>query len=101
MKKEDAEKIVDDCLRALKDAGASYRCSELVKILETLGFTVRDGRRGGHKVFVHVGLRGFHGGNFNCGHGKNPEVKPVYVRQVCRLIQEYRPELSNFLEYEP
>lgn len=72
------------------------RCEEVVKILESLGFTVRDTKKG-HKVFKHDGLENFFGSNFNCGHGKNPEVKKAYLRNILRVIEEYEDDLEVLL----
>ncbi len=98
MKQEEAEKEISNALRALKEAGASFCCNDLVKLLEGLGFVVRDGKRGGHKLYHHKALANFFGSGFNCGHGKNPEIKPVYVRNVRKVIEEYKVEIQDYLE---
>lgn len=50
---------VTEAVRALQQAGASMRCSELQRILESLGFEVRDGKKQGHKVVTHPELEEF------------------------------------------
>ncbi len=35
------------------------RCQELADLLTELGFEVRDGKKAGHKVFVHHGIETF------------------------------------------
>ena len=53
--------------------------------LERLGFEVRDGSKGGHKVYTHDGLPSFFSASFNCGHGKNPEIKPILTKSLMLL----------------
>jgi hypothetical protein len=66
--------------------------------LERLGFEVRAGKKEGHKIFVHQGIPGFFSGSYTCGHGRNPEIKPVYVTKVVKLLRRYEAELIEFLE---
>lgn len=72
------------------------RCTELVRLLTDLGFSVRD-RRSGHKTFSHRGLSDFHGGSFNCGHGKNPEIKPGYIKRVRDVVEEFQDQIKQHL----
>lgn len=74
------------------------RCAELGKLLESLGFDVKDGERGSHKVFFHDHLEGFISGSYDCGHGRNPEVKSAYISNVLRILRQYEAELSRYLE---
>ncbi|QSA97582.1 type II toxin-antitoxin system HicA family toxin [Methylococcus sp. EFPC2] len=91
-------RLLDDVLEALTRAGASMRCQTLGRHLETLGFVVRDGHRGGHKIYTHPGLPGFLSASYNCDHGKNPEIKRPYINQVVKVLRKYEPELRTFLE---
>ena len=88
----------DAVLSRLRTAGAAIRCRELAAELRMLGFEVRDGKKSGHKVFVHHGVPAFTTGNYTCGHGRNPEIKPAYVKKVLRLLKQYETELIQFLE---
>lgn len=97
MEQGDVDKLFDDLLRQLSEAGASMRCSELTKILEQFGFVVRDGRLGGHKLYSHPGIPGFTGGSFNCGHGRNPEIKRSYIRDARKIVEEFRDEIKDYL----
>lgn len=74
------------------------RCAEMTRLLEGLGFEVRDGERGGHKVFSHRGIEGFLSGGYDCGHGRNPEIKRAYVRKVLNILRQYEAELTRYLE---
>jgi hypothetical protein len=90
--------LVNDAIRELEEKKRSLRCNEVSTILISLGFEVRDGNQGGHKVFVHDGLNDFHSGSFNCGHGRNPEIKPAYIGKIIRLLREHKVSLSNLLD---
>jgi len=89
---------VSDVVDALLAAKATTRCQDLIQQLEALGFEVRDGKKQGHKVVTHPRLRGFLSAGFTCGHGRNPEVKPVYVRQMVQVLRQYHTELLELLE---
>ena len=84
-------------IQALRLAKKSIRCSDLADHLTALGFEVRDGSRGGHKVFTHPHLPDFTTGSFNCGHGRNPEIKPAYVAKVIRILEQHQDDLQRLL----
>ena len=94
-----SENIVDSVLRQLQVHKNKLRCNEVQDLLEQLGFVVRDGARGGHKVFVHPQLEGFYSGSYNCGHGRNPEIKVAYISNVIRIINLYREALIGNFEH--
>ncbi len=84
-------------IKCLGSGKAAVRCQELDKLLTSLGFEVRDGKKSGHKVFLHHGISSFTSGAYTCGHGKNPQVKPVYVKKIFRLLTQYETEIIQFL----
>jgi hypothetical protein len=88
---------IDNFVRQLRSGGASIRCQELADLLTTLGFEVRDGKKPGHKVFVHHGIASFTSGGYTCGHGRNPEIKPVYIKKIANLLKQYEAELIQYL----
>ncbi|WP_238985385.1 type II toxin-antitoxin system HicA family toxin [Nitrosococcus halophilus] len=69
----------------------------MAQCLERLGFEVRDGKKQGHKIFVHHGIAIFSSGAYTCGHGSNPEIKPVYIKKVIKLLKQYKAELIQYL----
>jgi len=73
-------------------------CKDVKRLLISLGFEVRDGKQGGHKIFVHHKWSSFHSGSFNCGHGKNPEIKPAYINKIINILKQYQEELEKYLE---
>jgi len=95
-----ARLIYDRIVKKLRQSKNNYRCSELVSDLETLGFEVRNGRRGGHKIYTHDGIPDFTSGSFNCGHGINSKIKPVYINQVRKIVERYEEEIIEYLEDE-
>lgn len=92
-----AKKLFNEVRQTLFSHKANTRCSSIITSLEALGFSVRSGKSGGHKIFVHDGLADFYSSSFNCGHGKNPEVKPAYVKKAITLLDKYKEELIDFL----
>lgn len=89
---------VDNAIRQLERAGASLRCRELQRILESLGFEVRDGRKPGHKIIHHPGLPGFLGSSYTCGHGRDPQIKPNYARNMLRIVRHHDTALRDLLK---
>ena len=89
--------VIDDVIAHLTQQQASMRCAEMKKLLETLGFQVTDAATKNHKLVYHKGIKDFHGSHYDCGHGKNPELKKPYVQAMRRLIEKYRIDLANHL----
>lgn len=85
-------------VRAAIDAvstGGDVRCDEMVRLLRRLGFIVRDAKKQGHKTFSHPGLARFTSASFTCGHGRDPQVKRVYIHRIRKLLEDYGEELSE------
>ena len=89
--------MLDLVINRLRSNASSTRCDELAGILESLGFEVREGKKQGHKIFVHHDVDAFTSAAYTCGHGRNPEIKPVYVRKVASLLRQYEAELVLYL----
>lgn len=89
--------VVRAAREELEQAVTSLRCRDLVRILRKLGFDVRNGAKQGHKVMTHPGVPSFTSQAFTCGHGRNPEIKPVYVRKVAATLRQFEPELAEYL----
>ena len=86
-------KLFDAAIERLDSSGTTIRCQDLASIMESLGFEVRDGKKQGHKIFVHHGVPSFTSGSYTCGHGRNPEIKEIYIKQVIKLLRRYESEL--------
>ena len=89
---------IENAIDYLYQSKKSLCCEEVKSLLVGLGFEVRDGKQGGHKIFFHQGLPSFQSGSFNCGHGKNPEIKPAYIGKIIQILKQYREELEQYLE---
>ena len=91
-------KLYYDGVSKLRAHTGNLCCDELREILISIGFEVRDGRRGGHKIFTHDGLPSFYSGSFNCGHGRNPEIKRAYISKIIRILENHEVELLEYLK---
>jgi len=92
---------LDKVLDRLRSAGATIRCQELAEMLVSLGFEVRDGKKSGHKIFVHHGIPTFTSGGYTCGHGRNPEILRVYISKVTKILKQYDTDLIHYLGETP
>lgn len=88
--------MFDTVIKRLDSSGTTIRCQDLASMLESLGFEVRDAKKQGHKIFVHHGVPLFTSGAYTCGHGRNPEIKKIYIKQVVRLLKRYESELIKY-----
>jgi hypothetical protein len=94
MLKKDYTQVISE----FNNAGTSMRCAEVKRLLTRLGFEVKNGKRGGHKVFTHRHLSSFYSQSFNCDHGKNPEIKKPYINKIIKLLEQYKDDLVEYLE---
>lgn len=84
-------------LEDLASSGASLKCDDMRRYLEALGFEVRDGTKAGHKIVTHKGLVNFYSTSYTCGHGKNPEIKPPYIRNIRKTLLRHEEEIRAYL----
>ncbi len=82
----------------LEESEAKVKCSDLRSHLEELGFTVRDGKRAGHKVVTHPNLKGFYSTSYTCGHGRNSVIKPAYIRNMTKTLKIHEQALIEYLQ---
>jgi hypothetical protein len=83
----------DEAMYCLTTSKGNLRCLEVVKILESLGFTVKAGKNFNHKGFTHEEIKNFRGGTFNCGHGKNPQVNKHYLENIISILKKYEDKI--------
>ncbi|MCY3837737.1 MAG: type II toxin-antitoxin system HicA family toxin [Gammaproteobacteria bacterium] len=76
----------------------NIRCNDMIRLLEGLGFAVRDGKKTGHKVITHPELVNFTSASITCGHGRNPQVKPIYVARMRQLLATHADGLEELKE---
>lgn len=86
-----------EALGTFQQARAGLRCQRAIVVLTELGFVIRDGRKQGHKVITHPGLDAFISAAFTCGHGRDPEIKPIYVLQLKKVVEAHADALRDYL----
>ena len=86
----------DQLAQSLESAKSDTRCCDVMSLLEEAGFQLRKGKRGNHYTFMHPSIRNFHGGSFDCGHGKNSKIKRIpYIRNILKIVQQFEQELKE------
>ena len=84
----------------LRQRKAKIKCKEACEVLQRLGFDIRDGKKGGHKIYVHDHLPSFTSSSLDCGHGRDPEIKPAYIQKIITVLTQYEDELVNYMLQE-
>lgn len=82
----------------LKEQAGSSRCTEVGYLLKKLGFEVKNGKNGGHKIIFHDYLPNFTSSSYNCGHGKNPEIKKPYIKNILKILDLYKDDIINYID---
>ena len=72
---------------AYLSTGTDIRCNAMIRLLTGLGFSVRDGRKQGHKVVTHPGLAAFTSAG---------QVKRVYMASIRSLLASYADDLQKW-----
>ena len=85
----------DEAVKTLQQKRKALRCSDVRSLLTDLGFKVRNGAQGNHKVYSHPGIPHFHGSNYDCGHGSDPVLKSVYIDNIRRVLERYESDLNT------
>ena len=92
--------LVQDAIDQLSQNKKTTKCSEMIALLESLGFDVTTGKAENHKVFVHMHLDQFHSSGFSCEHGKDKALKLPYVLSVIRVLKMHTDDLNKYLNPE-
>lgn len=77
-------------------AGSGLPCAEVRSLLGELGFRVKDGARGGHKVITHPHLPGFTTAAYNCKSG-NGDVDRNYLGSILRVLRQHEADIKKHL----
>lgn len=85
----------DSAIEKLRQSKTNITCDELVRILTKLGYEVREGKRGNHRTYTHPKLAHWTGGNFDCGHGRNPPVLPAYIGKILKILEQHQDEIEG------
>jgi hypothetical protein len=87
----------DDVIRELDSgiAGTGLPCTDVRRLLNAMGFTVKD-KRAGHKTVTHSGLPGFYATGYNCEGGNGP-VKRGYLRTIRSIAEEHQTTIRRLM----
>lgn len=93
--------IIED-LRQRKKSVSCKGKAGLLCYMEELGFSCKDGKTPGHKVFVHRALtiassNEFRTHSIDCGHAPNRPMKFSYVVKTISMVEKYQLELDEYL----
>ena len=77
-------------------AGSGLPCAEVRRLLEELGFHVRDGANAGHKIVTHPKLSDFRSAAYNC-QGGNGVVNRHYLGVLIRVIRMHKDGIKEYL----
>ena len=77
-------------------AGNGLPCERVRALLGQLGFSVKDGGRGGHKVVTHDYLPEFFSAGYNCK-GGNGIVDRNYVGALLRVLRTHRDGIRRHM----
>jgi len=84
-----------DGLKAGK-AGSGLPCADVRALLEQVGFHVKDGANGGHKVVTHPHVPDFTSTGYNC-RGGNGEVSRNYLGLLIRVMRQHKDAIKRHL----
>ena len=88
---------LDDAINRLSSGRGSIRCKELRRILGDLGFEIREGKKQGHFVVKHPGLKGWYGTDFACPHKSGDPVRKGHMSNVLNALKQREGELRELL----
>jgi hypothetical protein len=85
--------VVQKVIQYLNSNKTNLRCNDVRDVLEDFGFTVKEGKKGNHRRYMHREIPEFRGANYDCGHGKNSKVLPRYIENVVKVLNKYEQEI--------
>ncbi|MGB7815849.1 MAG: type II toxin-antitoxin system HicA family toxin [Methylotenera sp.] len=90
----------DKLFRELTDkaTSANVKCRDFTKLLGEFGFDIRHGKKGGHKIVTHPHIHHWPGSDYNCGHSKGDDVKPAYIKNILKIVNQFEDELKEILK---
>lgn len=80
----------DKLLQRLQKSQTSIRFSDLIRLVEALGF-VLERTKGSHRIYIHPRRRE---AQLNL-QPDGSEAKPYQVKQLLRLVEEYNLQLEE------
>ena len=90
--------VYDEVVAGLQagKAASGLSCADVRALLTRVGFNVKDGKRGGHKVVTHPHLPGFYSTGYNC-RGSGGPVDRNYLGHLLNVIRRYEEPLKRYL----
>ena len=81
---------------ALKNS-KNTSCVKLCKLLQDLGFQIRNCGNAGHKVVIHPCISLLENPHFNCGHNEGAAVKTPYINKLYKFVKDHEDEIRKFI----
>lgn len=78
--------------------GANTSCKEFTAILEKLGFQIVDCGSAGHKIAKHPAVDWREYPDFDCGHSKGANVKPIYIKKLYKFVKQNEEGIKEHLK---
>lgn len=97
---DDIRQELERVKSGLRQRCANITCEEACRLLIRLGFEVKNGKKGGHKVYTHDHLPDFISGSLDCGHKRNGEIKPNYIRKIVSILSSHEDDLVEYMRQE-
>jgi hypothetical protein len=89
----------DAAIASLVSGKNTTDCNTVLRYLKELGYEVDKCAGGNHYTFTNVRLD-YYGGNFDCGHGRNPSVLPVYISKIIKVLKKHKDEIKELNKEE-
>ena len=83
---------VQETINKLEDSITNTRAEDLCRMLVNLGFKVKDGNKGGHKVLTHKDLPKFLSSSYNAGAKRNGIIKKAYIKQIIKVLKTHKED---------
>jgi hypothetical protein len=77
---------------------ANITCSQLTTTLKALGFSIRDGSNGGHKIAKHPAVSVLDSPDYNCGHKEGNKIKKPYISKLIKFVKNNEEAIKESLK---
>jgi hypothetical protein len=92
-----ADKLYDLAVSEIRESKANLLGERVEEILRSLGFDVREGKSGEHRIYTHAGLPEFLSSSFDMGHGKRKSIKLCYALNILRVLRQHESAIRSYL----
>ncbi len=77
---------------------ANITCSQLTSALKALGFSIRDGSNGGHKIAKHPAVSVLDSPDYDCGHKEGSKIKKPYLSKLIKFVKNNEEAIRESLK---